>query len=111
MGKKLQVNKRFVGFFPILYFYSLREFSYLILKIIFVWEKTNSIWNNNSWKRVNKVGVKIHVHVIINHIHKDNMNLLKKKKKRHVTAQLVQVLVLVSGREINFMTGNKICQV
>ena len=33
------------------------------------------------------------------------MNLLKKK------TQFVQVLVLVSGREINFMTGNKICQV
>ena len=33
------------------------------------------------------------------------MNLLKKK------TQLVQVLVLVSGREINLMTGNKICQV
>ena len=57
MGKKLQENKTFVVFFPIL----LREFSYLILKIIFVWEKTNFIWNNNSWKRVNKVGVKIHV--------------------------------------------------
>ena len=38
------------------------------------------------------------------------MNLLG-EKKLHVTAQLVQVLVLVSGREINFMTGNKICQV
>ena len=40
-------------------------------------------------------------------MHKDDMNLLKKK---NVTAQLVQVLVLVSGREIYFMTGNKICQ-
>ena len=43
-------------------------------------------------------------------MHKDDTNL-RKKKKRHVTVQLVRVLVLVSGREINFMTGNKICQV
>ena len=38
------------------------------------------------------------IHVITNHIHKDDMNLLK--KNLHVTAQFVRVLVLVSGNKI-----------